>query len=56
MMRNLVNMYFLPHIIRMVISRKMKLARHVAGMGEKRNAYTVLVVNLKERTTWKTQL
>jgi hypothetical protein len=27
----------------MVISRRMKLARHIAGVGEKRNAYTVLV-------------
>jgi hypothetical protein len=29
----------------MVISRRMKLARHVAGVGKKRHAYTVLVGN-----------
>jgi hypothetical protein len=29
-------------------SRRMSWARHVAGMGEKRNAYRILVENQKE--------
>jgi hypothetical protein len=33
-----------PSIIRMIKSRRMRWARHVARMGEKRNAYKVLVV------------
>jgi hypothetical protein len=36
------NLYFLPNIIRMIKSRKMKWAGHVAWM-EKRNAYRILV-------------
>jgi hypothetical protein len=37
--------YFLssPSIIRMVKSRRMKWAGHVAHMGEKRNTYRILV-------------
>jgi hypothetical protein len=33
------NLYSSPNIIRMIKSRKMKWAGHVARMGEKRNAY-----------------
>jgi hypothetical protein len=33
----------LPDIIRMIRSRRMKWARHVARMGEVRNAYKILV-------------
>jgi hypothetical protein len=32
-------------IIRMIKSRSMRLAGHVAGMGAKRNAYRILVGN-----------
>jgi hypothetical protein len=36
-------LYSSPSIIRMMKSRTMKLAGHVARMGEKRNAYRILV-------------
>jgi hypothetical protein len=39
------NMYSSPSIIRMIKSRRMRWAGHVARMGEKRNAYGILVVN-----------
>jgi hypothetical protein len=35
-------------------SRRMRLARYVARMGEMRNAFDILVENLKGKTTWKT--
>jgi hypothetical protein len=35
--------YSSPSIIRMIRSRRMRLAGHVARMGEKRNAYRILV-------------
>jgi hypothetical protein len=37
------NLYSWPNIIRMIKSRRMKWAGHVALMGEKRNAYRILV-------------
>jgi hypothetical protein len=37
------NFYFSPSIIRMIKSRRMRWAGHVARMGEKRNAYRILV-------------
>jgi hypothetical protein len=37
------NLYSSPSIIRMMKSRRMKWAGHVARMGEKRNAYRILV-------------
>jgi hypothetical protein len=37
------NLNSLPNIIRMIKSRKMRLAGHITCMGEKRNAYRVLV-------------
>jgi hypothetical protein len=37
------NMYSSPSIIRMIKARRMKLARRVARMGAKRNAYRILV-------------
>jgi hypothetical protein len=37
------NLYSLPRIIRMIKSRKMIWARQVAQIGEKRNAYRILV-------------
>jgi hypothetical protein len=37
------NLYSSPSIIRMIESRRMKAAGHIACMGEKRNAYRILV-------------
>jgi hypothetical protein len=37
------NLYPSPSIIRMIKSRRMRWAWHVARMGEKRNAYRILV-------------
>jgi hypothetical protein len=37
------NLYSSPSIIRMIKSRRMRWAGHVAGMGAKRNAYGILV-------------
>jgi hypothetical protein len=37
------NLYSLPDIIRMIKSRKMRVAEHVARMGDKRNAYRIFV-------------
>jgi hypothetical protein len=42
-------LYFSPSIIRMIKSRRMRWAGHVVRMGEKRNAYRILVGNQKER-------
>jgi hypothetical protein len=37
------NLYSSPSVIRMIKSRKMRWAWHVVRMGEKRNAYRILV-------------
>jgi hypothetical protein len=37
------NLYFSPNIIRIIRSRRMRWAGHVARMGETRNAYRILV-------------
>jgi hypothetical protein len=37
------SLYSSPNIIKMIKSRRMRLAGHVARMGEKRNAYRILV-------------
>jgi hypothetical protein len=37
------NLYTSPNIIRMIKSRRMRWAGHVARMGELRNAYSILV-------------
>jgi hypothetical protein len=37
------NLYSSPSIIRMIESRRVKWAGHVAGIGEKRNTYRTLV-------------
>jgi hypothetical protein len=39
------NLYSPPNIIRMIKSRRMRWAGHVARMGKKRNAYRILVGN-----------
>jgi hypothetical protein len=38
------NLYSSPSIIRVIKSRRMRWAGHVARMGERRNAYRILVV------------
>jgi transcription termination factor 2 len=37
------NLYSSPSIIRIIMSRRMRWAGHMARMGEKRNVYTLLV-------------
>jgi hypothetical protein len=37
------NLYCSPSIIRIIKERRMRCAGHVARMGEKRNAYRILV-------------
>jgi hypothetical protein len=37
------NLYCSPNIIRMIKSRRMRWARHIARKGEKRNVYRILV-------------
>jgi hypothetical protein len=37
------NLHSFPNIIRMMKSRRMRWAKHIAQMGEKRNAYRILV-------------
>jgi hypothetical protein len=39
----------LPNIIRIIKSRRMRWAGHVARMGERRNAYRLLVGKPEER-------
>jgi hypothetical protein len=36
-------LYFSPNVIRMIKSRRMKWSGHLVRMGEKRNAYRILV-------------
>jgi hypothetical protein len=40
----LTDLYSSPSIIRIIKSRRMRWAGHVARMGEKRNAYRLLMV------------
>jgi hypothetical protein len=40
---DLHNLYSSPSIIRMINSKRMRRAGHVARMGEKRNAYKILM-------------
>jgi hypothetical protein len=47
------NLYSSPSIIRIIKSRKMIWAWHVARMGEKSNAYRILVGNRRKETTRK---
>jgi hypothetical protein len=42
-------LYSSPNIIRMIKSRRMRWAGHVARMGETRNAYRALVWQLEEK-------
>jgi hypothetical protein len=43
-------LYSSPNIIRMIKSRRMRWTGHVARMGEKRNAYRILVGEPEERS------
>jgi hypothetical protein len=43
------NLYSSPNIIRMLKSRRMRCAGHVAQMGEKRNAHRILVGKQEEK-------
>jgi hypothetical protein len=50
------NLYSSPSTIRIIKSRKMRWAGHVARMGEKRNVYRLLVGKPKRKeTTRKTE-
>jgi hypothetical protein len=44
------NLYCSPSIIRIIKSRRMRWAGHVARMGENRNAYRILVGNPEGKT------
>ena len=48
------DLYSSPNIVRVIKSRIMRWAGHVACIGERRGVYRVLVGNLRERDTWKT--
>jgi hypothetical protein len=48
------NLYALPNFIRVIKSRRMRWAEHVALMGEIRNVYKYCSENLKEETTLET--
>jgi hypothetical protein len=51
------DLYSLPSIIRIIKSRRMSWAGHVAQMGEKRNAYRLLVGKVRgKETTRKTKM
>jgi hypothetical protein len=49
------DLYSSPSIIRISKSRRMRWAGHVARMGEKRNAYRLLVESQRERAARKTK-
>jgi len=50
------NMYFSPNIVRVIKSRRMRWAGHVARIGEGRGVYRVLVGKPEGRkSTWETQ-
>ena len=48
----LSDLYSLPNILRVVKSRRMRWAGHVARMGEERGVHRVLGGNLRERDHW----
>jgi len=49
-MRNFYDLYSSPNIIRVIKSRRMRWAGHVARMGERRTAYRVLVGKTEGRS------
>jgi hypothetical protein len=46
------DLYFSPTVVRVIKSRRMRWARHVAQMGEGRGAYRFWWGNLRERDQW----
>ena len=46
------DLYLSPNIVRVIKSRRMRWAGHVARMGEERGVYRVLVGNRRERDHW----
>ena len=46
------DLYSSPNIVRVIKSRRMRWAGHVARMGEERGLYGVLVGNRRERDHW----
>jgi hypothetical protein len=51
------NLYFLPDIIRIIISRRMRWECHVARMEEMRNVYIILVEKLeRSRHRWENNI
>jgi len=44
--------YFSPNIVGVISSRKTRWAGHVAGVGEKKNTYRILVGPLGKRRWW----
>jgi hypothetical protein len=53
--KELYNLYSSPSIIRIIKSRRMRWAGHVARMGEKRNVYSLLVGKPEGKITRKTE-
>ena len=49
------DLYSLPKIVRVVKSRRMRWAGHVAHMGEDRGVHRVLVGSLRERAIGETK-
>jgi len=49
------NVYASPNIVRVIKSRRMRWARHIALMGERRSVYMVLVGKPEGKTTCKVQ-
>jgi hypothetical protein len=49
------NLYSSPSVIRMIKSKRMRVAGHVARMGETRNAYRILVGKPKGKNHWEDQ-
>jgi hypothetical protein len=45
------NLYSSPNIIRTIKSRRVRWARHVARMGNKRNAYRISVGKVRRKET-----
>jgi hypothetical protein len=50
------NLFSSPNIIRMIKSRRMRWAGHVAQRGEKRNTYRILVGKPERKITQKTEV
>jgi hypothetical protein len=47
--KELNDLYYLPNIVRMIKSKRMRWARHMARMGERRVVYRVFVGKLEEK-------